>query len=179
MKRFIPALLLLLLPLCAQAQDTIHVAPVVPDTGAIEGTVRPRRTEPTSEGRVRERRTTVIDTDEPFETEYEKAIRHRQYLDGFRIQVCARGNTNADHQRVRETGKRFKGYFREWRVEVRLITPRWVLLAGDFYTRREAEAALRRVQATHKFKSATIVRAKIKNAKYKRDTDQKADQDAE
>lgn len=89
-----------------------------------------------------------------------------QYIDGFRIQVCSRGNTNENHEEVKKIGQKFKGYFREWRVEILLRSPRWVCLAGDFRTRKEAQAALKRIQYTHKFKSCTIVRAKIKNAKY-------------
>lgn len=189
MRRLLSILLFALwLPLTAAAQDTTLVANptehhddeigelLYGDTAT--GTVRPHRTDTYPEGRVRERRLTE-ETDEPQETAYEKELAKHQYVDGFRIQVCAHGNTNADHKQARETGRRFKGYFREWRVDVRLITPRWVCLAGDFYTRKEAQAALQRVQSTHKFKSATIVRAKIKNARYKKESDRETGEGAE
>ena len=194
MKQFITALIIgLLFPLCSMAQEdvtkkevqenevTIHQDDEINNLifGEVEAVedfeeehvqqqvATPQKTNKATQstrGTVRANRVannTAVDV--------MREIDHRRFIEGFRIQVVSRGNTNKDHQEVRQIGKQFKNVFKEWRVEVRLKSPRWICLAGDFKTREQAEAALKQVKKTHKFKSATIVRAKIKNAEYKGD----------
>ena len=72
---------------------------------------------------------------------------------GYRVQVYAGNNSRVS--------KQVEAEFPDLPVYTYFRPPRWLCRVGDFRTIEEADAAMRRLKATKRFKEVSIVREQI------------------
>lgn len=80
---------------------------------------------------------------------------------GYRVQVYAGNNSRIARKEANEMAKQIKVEFPELPVYAFFLPPRWLCRVGDFRSIEEADASMRRLKATGKFKEVSIVREQI------------------
>ena len=80
---------------------------------------------------------------------------------GYRVQVYAGNNSRIARQEANEVAELLKTEFPELPVYAFFQPPRWLYRVGDYRSIEEADASMRRLKATGKFKEVSIVREQI------------------
>ena len=80
---------------------------------------------------------------------------------GYRVQVYAGNNSRKARTEAGEVSEEIKKAFPELPVYTFFQPPRWLCRVGDYRSIEEADAAMRRLKATGKFKEVSIVREQI------------------
>ena len=80
---------------------------------------------------------------------------------GYRVQVYAGNNSRTARQEANEVAEAVKGEFPDLPVYAFFQPPRWLCRVGDYRSIEEADASMRRLKATGKFKEVSIVREQI------------------
>lgn len=80
---------------------------------------------------------------------------------GYRVQVYAGSNTRIARQEANDMAENIKKEFPELSVYTFFQPPRWLCRVGDYRSIEEADASMRRLKATGKFKEVSIVREQI------------------
>ena len=80
---------------------------------------------------------------------------------GYRVQVYAGNNSRIARQEANEVAELLKPEFPELPVYAFFQPPRWLCRVGDYRSIEEADASMRRLKATGKFKEVSIVREQI------------------
>ena len=80
---------------------------------------------------------------------------------GYRVQVYAGNNSRIARQEANEVAELLKTEFPELSVYAFFQPPRWLCRVGDYRSIEEADASMRRLKATGKFKEVSIVREQI------------------
>lgn len=92
-----------------------------------------------------------------FSGEAPKVLKTR----GFRVQVYAGNGSRVARNEANEVAKQIELEFPEIPVYTYFRSPRWLCRVGDFRSVEEADAAMRRLRNTGKFKEVSIVREQI------------------
>ena len=80
---------------------------------------------------------------------------------GYRVQVYAGNNSRIARQEANDMAEQIKMEFPELPVYAFFQPPRWLCRVGDYRSIEEADASMRRLKATGKFKEVSIVREQI------------------
>ena len=80
---------------------------------------------------------------------------------GYRIQVYAGNNSRIARQEANDVAELIKMEFPELPVYAFFQPPRWLCRVGDYRSIEEADASMRLLKATGKFKEVSIVREQI------------------
>ena len=80
---------------------------------------------------------------------------------GYRVQVYAGNNSRIARQEANDVAELLKAEFPELPVYAFFQPPRWLCRVGDYRSIEEADASMRRLKATGKFKEVSIVREQI------------------
>ena len=80
---------------------------------------------------------------------------------GYRVQVYAGNNSRIARQEANDVAEQIKMEFPELPVYAFFQPPRWLCRVGDYRSIEEADASMRRLKATGKFKEVSIVREQI------------------
>jgi len=80
---------------------------------------------------------------------------------GYRVQVYAGNNSRFARQEANDMADKMKKEFPELPVYAFFQPPRWLCRVGDYRSIEEADALMRRLKATGKFKEVSIVREQI------------------
>ena len=80
---------------------------------------------------------------------------------GYRVQVYAGNNSRRARQEANDVAEQIKIEFPELPVYAFFQPPRWLCRVGDYRSIEEADASMRRLKATGKFKEVSIVREQI------------------
>ena len=80
---------------------------------------------------------------------------------GYRVQVYAGNNSRIARKEANDIAEQIKVEFPELSVYAFFQPPRWLCRVGDYRSIEEAEAAMRRLKTTGKFKEVSIVREQI------------------
>lgn len=80
---------------------------------------------------------------------------------GYRVQVYAGNNSRIARQEANDVAEEIKMEFPELPVYAFFLPPRWLCRVGDYRSIEEADAVMRRLKATGKFKEVSIVREQI------------------
>ena len=80
---------------------------------------------------------------------------------GYRVQVYAGNNSRVARKEANEVAEQIKSEFPELPVYAFFQPPRWLCRVGDYRSIEEADASMRRLKATGKFKEVSIVREQI------------------
>ena len=80
---------------------------------------------------------------------------------GYRVQVYAGNNSRIARQEANDVAELIKMEFPELPVYAFFQPPRWLCRVGDYRSIEEADASMRRLKATGKFKEVSIVREQI------------------
>ena len=80
---------------------------------------------------------------------------------GYRVQVYAGNNSRIARKEANEVAELLKTEFPELPVYAFFQPPRWLCRVGDYRSIEEADASMRRLKATGKFKEVSIVREQI------------------
>ena len=80
---------------------------------------------------------------------------------GYRVQVYAGNNSRIARKEANDVAEQIKMEFPELSVYAFFQPPRWLCRVGDYRSIEEADASMRRLKATGKFKEVSIVREQI------------------
>lgn len=80
---------------------------------------------------------------------------------GYRLQVYAGNNSRTARSEATSMGERVKSAYPELAVYTYFQQPRWLCRVGDYRSIEEADAMMRKLKATGKFKEISIVREQI------------------
>lgn len=80
---------------------------------------------------------------------------------GYRVQVFAGNNSRVARQEANDIAEKLREEFPELSVYAFFLPPRWLCRVGDYRSIEEADAVMRRLKATGKFKEVSIVREQI------------------
>lgn len=80
---------------------------------------------------------------------------------GYRVQVYAGSNTRAAKNEAHSVAASVKEIFPDLPVYSFFTPPRWLCRVGDYRSIEEADAMMRRLRATGRFKAISIVRDQI------------------
>ena len=80
---------------------------------------------------------------------------------GYRVQVYAGNNSRVARQEANDMAELIKTEFPELPVYAFFQPPRWLCRVGNYRSIEEADASMRRLRATGKFKEVSIVREQI------------------
>ena len=80
---------------------------------------------------------------------------------GYRVQVYAGNNSRIARKEANDVAEQIKMEFPELPVYAFFQPPRWLCRVGDYRSIEEADASMRRLKATGKFKEVSIVREQI------------------
>ena len=80
---------------------------------------------------------------------------------GYRVQVYAGNNSRKARAEANEVAEEIKKEFPELPVYSFFQPPRWLCRVGDYRSIEEADASMRMLKATGKFKEVSIVREQI------------------
>lgn len=80
---------------------------------------------------------------------------------GYRVQVYAGNNSRMARQEANDVAEQIKVEFPELSVYAFFQPPRWLCRVGDYRSMEEADAVMRRLKTTGKFKEVSIVREQI------------------
>lgn len=80
---------------------------------------------------------------------------------GYRVMLYAGNNSRVSRSEAESVARQVKEMFPEAVVYVRFSSPRWLCQLGDFRNIEEADAWMRKINATGKFKEMSIVKEQI------------------
>ena len=80
---------------------------------------------------------------------------------GYRVQVYAGNNSRIARQEANDVAEQIRMEFPELPIYAFFQPPRWLCRVGDYRSIEEADASMRRLKATGKFKEVSIVREQI------------------
>ncbi|MGL4851200.1 MAG: SPOR domain-containing protein [Phocaeicola sp.] len=80
---------------------------------------------------------------------------------GYRVQVYAGNNSRTARNEATSVGEKVKSVYPNLPVYTYFQQPRWLCRVGDYRSIEEADAMMRRLKATGKFKEVSIVREQI------------------
>ena len=80
---------------------------------------------------------------------------------GYRVQVYAGNNSRLAREEAGNVAEEVKKEFPEMPVYTFFQPPRWLCRVGDYRSIEEADASMRRLKATGKFKEVSIEREQI------------------
>ena len=80
---------------------------------------------------------------------------------GYRVQVYAGNNTRRARTEAQTVGDSIQALFPELPVYTNFQPPRWLCRVGDYRSIEEADAMMRQLRATGRFKEVSIVRDQI------------------
>lgn len=80
---------------------------------------------------------------------------------GYRVQVYAGNNSRVARMEAKEVADKIRQEFPELPVYAYFQPPRWLCRVGDYRSIEEADATMRRLKATGRFKEVSIVREQI------------------
>lgn len=80
---------------------------------------------------------------------------------GYRVMLYAGNNSRASRTEAENIAKQVKEMFPDMPVYARFASPRWLCQLGDFRNIEEADAWMRKIKATGKFKEMSIVKEQI------------------
>ena len=80
---------------------------------------------------------------------------------GYRVQVYAGNNSRIARKEANEVANQVKQEFPDLSVYAFFLPPRWLCRVGDYKSIEEADATMRRLKASGKFKEVSIVREQI------------------
>ena len=80
---------------------------------------------------------------------------------GYRVQVYAGNNSRIARKEANEVADQIKQEFPDLSVYAFFLPPRWLCRVGDYKSIEEADATMRRLKASGKFKEVSIVREQI------------------
>lgn len=83
---------------------------------------------------------------------------------GWRVRFYMGGSSRVEKENAQTAGRAFKKAFPDVPVYMHFMAPHWVCLAGDFLTRAEAEAFIRRAHSVPGVRSSSmsIVKSRVK-----------------
>lgn len=82
-------------------------------------------------------------------------------LRGYRIQLYAGNNSKQARNEANDVAERFRESYPNMGVYTYFRPPRWLCRVGDFRSIEEADAMMRQLKATGRFKEISIVREQI------------------
>ena len=97
-------------------------------------------------------------------TIYEKSITGEPRVlkaRGYRLQVYAGNNSRTARSEANSVGEKVKEAYPELSVYTYFQQPRWLCRVGDYRSIEEADAMMRLLKSTGKFKEISIVREQI------------------
>ena len=80
---------------------------------------------------------------------------------GYRVQVYAGNNSRVARKEANDIADKIKMEFPEMPVYAFFQPPRWLCRVGDYRSIEEADAVMRRLKATGRYKEVSIVREQI------------------
>lgn len=80
---------------------------------------------------------------------------------GYRVMLYAGNNSRASRAEAENIARQVKEMFPDMPVYARFSSPRWLCQLGDFRNIEEADAWMRKIKATGKFKEMSIVKEQI------------------
>ncbi|MBE6272476.1 MAG: SPOR domain-containing protein [Bacteroidaceae bacterium] len=80
---------------------------------------------------------------------------------GYRVQVYAGNNSRIARKEANEVANQIKQEFPDLSVYAFFLPPRWLCRVGDYKSIEEADATMRRLKTSGKFKEVSIVREQI------------------
>ncbi len=80
---------------------------------------------------------------------------------GYRVQVFAGNNSQKARNEAHRIEEEVKSLFPEFAVYTQFVSPRWLCRVGDYKTIEEADAVMRQLRATGKFKEISIVKSVV------------------
>ena len=80
---------------------------------------------------------------------------------GYRVQVYAGNSSRVSREEAYEIAEQLKQEFPEIAVYTFFRSPRWLCRVGDYKSVEEADAAMRLLKNTGKFKEVSVVREQI------------------
>ena len=80
---------------------------------------------------------------------------------GYRVQVYAGNNSRIARKEANEVADQIKQEFPDLSVYAFFLPPRWLCRVGDYKSIEEADATMRRLKTSGKFKEVSIVREQI------------------
>ena len=80
---------------------------------------------------------------------------------GYRVQVYAGNNSRIARKEANEVANQIKQEFPDLSVYAFFLPPRWLCRVGDYKSIDEADATMRRLKTSGKFKEVSIVREQI------------------
>ena len=100
--------------------------------------------------------------DKPLDTSYAIIFCYLYYLDIGHVAVHRAVNENHDAvDEANEVAEQIKKEFPEIPVYTFFRSPRWLCRVGDYKSVEEADAVMRRLRNTGKFKEVSVVREQI------------------
>lgn len=83
---------------------------------------------------------------------------------GWRVRFYMGGSSRTEKANAQAAGRAFKNMFPDVPVYMHFMSPHWVCVAGDFLTRAEAEAFIRRARSMPgvRASSMSIIKSRVK-----------------
>ena len=148
MKKILGAILFMFLPLALYGQDIVKTL----------------KTNKSGQGRVTIYQSSAIDAligrADYVLSEEDKSAKKGKAV-GYRVMLYAGNNSRVSRSEAESVAKQVKEMFPEAVVYVRFSSPRWLCQLGDFRNIEEADAWMRKINATGKFKEMSIVKEQI------------------
>lgn len=148
MKKILGAILFMFLPLALYGQDIVKTL----------------KTNKSGQGRVTIYQSSAIDAligrADNVLSEEDKSAKKGKAV-GYRVMLYAGNNSRVSRSEAESVAKQVKEMFPEAVVYVRFSSPRWLCQLGDFRNIEEADAWMRKINATGKFKEMSIVKEQI------------------
>ena len=148
MKKILGAILFMFLPLVLYGQDIVKTL----------------KTNKSGQGRVTIYQSSAIDAligrADNVLSEEDKSAKKGKAV-GYRVMLYAGNNSRVSRSEAESVAKQVKEMFPEAVVYVRFSSPRWLCQLGDFRNIEEADAWMRKINATGKFKEMSIVKEQI------------------
>ena len=148
MKKILGAILFMFLPLALYGQDIVKTL----------------KTNKSGQGRVTIYQSSAIDAligrADNVLSEEDKSAKKGKAV-GYRVMLYAGNNSRVSRSEAESVARQVKEMFPEAVVYVRFSSPRWLCQLGDFRNIEEADAWMRKINATGKFKEMSIVKEQI------------------
>ena len=148
MKKILGAIWFMFLPLALYGQDIIKTL----------------KTNKSGQGRVTIYQSSAIDAligrADNVLSEEDKSAKKGKAV-GYRVMLYAGNNSRVSRSEAESVARQVKEMFPEAVVYVRFSSPRWLCQLGDFRNIEEADAWMRKINATGKFKEMSIVKEQI------------------
>ena len=87
--------------------------------------------------------------------------RHVVKAAGYRVQIYMGNNSRQSKLAAQEAASYIRSNFSDMTAYAQFSSPRWVCRVGDYRSMEQADAALRRIRATGRFREASIVRTQV------------------